>query len=151
MHLNIAPGQVVTRVVLAAGLALAALTAPALLGSAPPAEAATRTADTASYHGATTTLSATRHGAYLTGITATIQLPRSYANRMRVVTMLQYNGPPAIRDGWWVQKVDADTNGDARLAFHLGSLKVRAGDRVGVWFSDPVTRYRVTHPEIRVR
>jgi hypothetical protein len=139
------------RVALAAGLALTVVAGPALLGGGHPAEASGRLHDTARYHGATTTLSATRSGAYLTNIVATIQLPRRYANHMRVVVMLQQNGPPAIRDGWWVQKVGTDTNGDAELAYSLGSLKVRPGDRVAVWYSDRVTRYRRAHPEIRVR
>jgi hypothetical protein len=137
---------VAVRVAVAVVLAVVAT----MIMSARPADAATRS-DTARYHGAVTSIRASRHGAYLTNITATIQLPRRYANHMRVVVMVQQNGPPAIRDGWWIQKVGHDTNGDARLTYHLGSLKVKRGDRVAVWFSDPVTRYGVTHPELRVR
>lgn len=143
--------QLATRTVIAAVAALILTTAGLLI--ARPAEAAAqsgRLADTAHYNGSVTTLSASYRGGYLTDITATIQLPRSYANNMRVVAMLQHNGPPAIRNGWWIQMVDRDTNGDARLTYRMGSLKVKRGDRVGVWYSDPVTRYRVTHPEFVV-
>jgi hypothetical protein len=142
-----------TRLALAAMIALIVLIAPALaLGDgAQPAGAASRLHDTVRYNGTTTTLSATRSGQYLTNITATIQLPARYANRMRVVAMLHHNGPPAIRNGWWVQMVDRDTNGDAFLRYRMGSLKVKPGDRVGIWYDDPETVYRAAHPELRVR
>ena len=77
-------------------------------------------------------------------IEAAIDLPAGWANHYGAWAELRVNGLTIQRTAW-----QPDTNGDARLEYYFGDLWLRRGDRVSVWFSDPVTRYVRAHPEIR--
>jgi hypothetical protein len=78
-------------------------------------------------------------------IEASLDLPAAYANRYRARAELRVNGLTVRRAGHLT-----DTNGDARLEWYFGDVWLRQGDRVSVWFSDPVTRYAIAHPVVVV-
>jgi hypothetical protein len=78
-------------------------------------------------------------------VEASLDLPAGYANRYRARAELRVNGLTVRRAGIMV-----DTNGDARLEWYFGDVWLRQGDRVSVWFSDPVTRYLRAHPVVVV-
>jgi hypothetical protein len=107
-------------------------------------------ADAAQYRGSTTELgfriNGNKHLARISDVSAAIDMPRRYTNNFCAYAVLRVNGRNRA-----VNYRDCDTNGDARLAWRFPDIYVHPGDVVSVWFSDAVSRYRVTHPSIRVR
>ena len=84
-------------------------------------------------------------------IRAVVRLPARYASHGNrrgfcAYARLGVNGV-FKRQSYW----DCDTNGDALLMFRFhGPLYASGGDHISVWFSDPVTRYVYSHPDIKL-
>jgi hypothetical protein len=77
---------------------------------------------------------------------AVVELPRRYRNGFCAYARVGVNGVFKLQS-----YRDCDTNGDATLTLFIrGPIYASHGDRVEVWFSDPVTRYVITHPSIRL-
>jgi hypothetical protein len=78
-------------------------------------------------------------------VEAMVDLPLAYANAFCAYAVVNVNGRSRTWDGR-----RCDTNGDAHLDWFFPDLHLKRGDVVTVWFSDPFTRYRLSHPEIHV-
>jgi hypothetical protein len=76
-------------------------------------------------------------------VEASLDLPTAYANSYCARAEIRVNGLTIRRAGY-----DCDTNGDARLEWYFGDMWLHRGDRVSVWFSDPVTLYVIAHPVV---
>lgn len=117
-----------------------------LLPLASPASAAVFRRSVVTYNGSTTALQLYESGEgtirTMSSITSGIQLPSSYRGFCASSRVL-VDGVVRLSAG-----TTCDTNYNAHLTFWFGTLSAYPGDRVSVWFSDPVSRYSVTHPTI---
>jgi hypothetical protein len=126
------------RIIVAVALALCAALIPG------PASAETFRSDSAAYNGSYSALGfSVFEGGRLRSIRATVDLPARYRNSFCAYARIGVNGVFVAQS-----YRDCDTNGDATLTFRLPNIRASKGDYIEVWFSDPVTRFHVTHPTI---